>query len=80
MLVLKRRKKVNGITPWILFPVTGHLGPLALFFVVWYTNFPPTFESIQHIPMVYIVAIKKITLGFTNSGDEYASVEFYANP
>jgi len=22
-------------TPWILFPVTGHLGPLALFLVVW---------------------------------------------
>jgi hypothetical protein len=29
------------LTPWILFPVTGHLGPLALFFVYWYTNFPP---------------------------------------
>lgn len=28
-------------TPWILFPVTGHLGPLALFLVLWYTNFPP---------------------------------------
>lgn len=22
-------------TPWILFPVTGHLGPLALFLVLW---------------------------------------------
>jgi hypothetical protein len=28
-------------TPWILFPVTGHLGPLALFLVLWYTSFPP---------------------------------------
>lgn len=28
-------------TPWILLPVTGHLGPLALFLVVWYTSFPP---------------------------------------
>jgi hypothetical protein len=23
------------LTPWIFFPVTGHLGPLALFLVYW---------------------------------------------
>jgi len=29
------------LTPWIFFPVTGHLGPLALFLVYWYTSLPP---------------------------------------
>ena len=44
---LTKSKKTIGenrdvlYTPWILFPVTGHLGPLALFLVLWYTSFPP---------------------------------------
>lgn len=33
--------RVDERTPWILFPVTGHFGPLALFFVDRYTSFPP---------------------------------------
>jgi hypothetical protein len=32
----RKNKNMNKMhTPWILLPVTGHLGPLALFLVVW---------------------------------------------
>lgn len=42
-------------TPWILLPVTGHLGPLALFLVLWYTNFPPS----KHIKLTFLFSFKQ---------------------